>query len=86
MSACVFVACFRCLVYSLYALGCLSSSLSLIYICAFADQKKKLVNMEGVMLDNQESISEEVLGFFGKLYNVGEEDLWQLEGLDWSLI
>ena len=42
--------------------------------------------MEGVMLDNQESISEEVLGFFGKLYNVGEEDLWQLEGLDWSLI
>lgn len=47
---------------------------------------KSLVNMEGVMLDNQESISEEVLGVFGKLYNVGEEDLWQLEGLDWSLI
>ena len=29
------------LVYSLYALGCLSSSLSLIYLCAFAYQKKK---------------------------------------------
>ena len=56
-----------------------------IYLC-FCLSKKKLVNMEGVMLDNQESISEEVLGFFGKLYNVGEEDLWQLEGLDWSLI
>ena len=37
---------------------------------------KSLVDKERVTLDNQESVLEEVLGFFHKLYSRVGENLW----------
>ena len=47
---------------------------------------KSLVLEDGVVLDNIESISEEIKHHFGKLFYKPSEGSWRIEGLDWSLI
>ena len=47
---------------------------------------KSLVLEDGVVLDNIESISEEIKHHFGKLFSKPSESHWRIEGLDWSLV
>lgn len=46
----------------------------------------KVLENEGVILDNTDSILAEILHFFGKLYASSLEGPWRLQGLDWSPI
>lgn len=41
---------------------------------------------DGVVLDNQDNMLEEILNFFGKLYNISNKDSYKFEGLDCTLI
>ncbi|WKA00162.1 hypothetical protein VitviT2T_018548 [Vitis vinifera] len=47
---------------------------------------KVLENERGVVLNNSESITEEILHYFEKLYSSHIGEPWRVEGLDWSLI
>ena len=45
-----------------------------------------LENERGLVLDNSESITEEILLYFKKLYLCHPGESWRVEGIDWSLI
>ncbi|RVW53977.1 LINE-1 retrotransposable element ORF2 protein [Vitis vinifera] len=47
---------------------------------------KVLENERGLVLNNSESITEEILLYFEKLYASPTGESWRAEGLDWSLI
>ncbi|KAJ9691416.1 hypothetical protein PVL29_013559 [Vitis rotundifolia] len=47
---------------------------------------KVLENERGVVLNNSESIKEEILHYFEKLYSGHTSEPWRVESLDWSLI
>ena len=47
---------------------------------------KFLENERGLVLDNSESITEEILLYFKKLYLSPPGELWRVEGIDWSPI
>ena len=47
---------------------------------------KSLVSEDGVILDNVESILEEIKHYFGKLFSKLSSGSWRIEGLDWSPI
>ena len=47
---------------------------------------KILENDRGLVLDNIDSISEEILHFFEKLYSSPPKESWRVKGLDWSPI
>ena len=47
---------------------------------------KVLENERGLVLNNSESITEEILLYFEKLYASPTGESWRVEGLDWSLI
>ena len=47
---------------------------------------KELENESGLMLNNSESIKEEILRYFEKLYTSPSGESWRVEGLDWSPI
>ena len=47
---------------------------------------KVLENERGLVLDNSESIKEEILRYFEKLYTSPSGESWRVEGLDWSPI
>ena len=47
---------------------------------------KVLENERGLMLNNSESIKEEILRYFEKLYSSPSRESWRVEGLDWSSI
>ena len=47
---------------------------------------KALENERGLVLNNSESITEEILLYFEKLYSGPIGESWRVEGLDWSLI
>ena len=47
---------------------------------------KYLENERGLMLDNSESITEEILLYFEKLYLSPPGESWRVEGIDWSPI
>ena len=47
---------------------------------------KVLENERGVVLNNSESITEEILHYFEKLYSGHIGEPWRPEGLDWSHI
>ncbi|RVW16207.1 Transposon TX1 uncharacterized 149 kDa protein [Vitis vinifera] len=47
---------------------------------------KVLENERALMLNNSESIKEEILRYFEKLYASPSEEPWRVEGLDWSPI
>ncbi|RVW90400.1 Transposon TX1 uncharacterized 149 kDa protein [Vitis vinifera] len=47
---------------------------------------KELENESGLMLNNPESIKEEILKYFEKLYASPSGESWRVEGLDWSPI
>ena len=47
---------------------------------------KVLENEGGLELNNSESIKEETLKYFEKLYASPSGESWRVEGLDWSLI
>ncbi|RVW14640.1 Transposon TX1 uncharacterized 149 kDa protein [Vitis vinifera] len=47
---------------------------------------KELENESGLMLNNPESIKEEILRYFEKLYASPSGESWRVEGLDWSPI
>ncbi|RVW92465.1 Transposon TX1 uncharacterized 149 kDa protein [Vitis vinifera] len=47
---------------------------------------KVLENERGLVLDNSESIKEEILRYFEKLYASPSGESWRVEGLDWSPI
>ena len=47
---------------------------------------KILENERGLVLDNIDSISKEILHFFEKLYSSPPGESWRVEGLDWSPI
>ena len=47
---------------------------------------KVLENERGLVLNNSESIKEETLKYFEKLYASPSGESWRAEGLDWSLI
>ena len=47
---------------------------------------KVLENERGLVLNNAESITEEILLYFEKLYSGPIRESWRVEGLDWSLI
>ncbi|RVW92050.1 hypothetical protein CK203_037097 [Vitis vinifera] len=47
---------------------------------------KELENESGLMLNNSESIKEEILRYFEKLYASPSGEPWRVEGLDWSPI
>ncbi|KAL6327488.1 hypothetical protein AAG906_021561 [Vitis piasezkii] len=46
----------------------------------------KIANAEGLVLNNSESITEEILLYFEKLYSSPPGESWRVEGLDWSPI
>ncbi|RVW80728.1 putative mitochondrial protein [Vitis vinifera] len=46
----------------------------------------KIANAEGLVLNNSESITEEILLYFEKLYSSPPGESWRGEGLDWSPI
>ena len=46
----------------------------------------ELENESGLMLNNSESIKEEILRYFEKLYVSPLGESWRVEGLDWSPI
>ncbi|RVW39059.1 Transposon TX1 uncharacterized 149 kDa protein [Vitis vinifera] len=45
---------------------------------------KVLENERGLVLDNSESIKEEILRYFEKLYTSPSGESWRVEGLDWN--
>ena len=45
---------------------------------------KFLENKRGLVLNNSESITEEILLYFEKLYSSPPGESWRVEGLDWS--
>ncbi|RVW48032.1 hypothetical protein CK203_089187 [Vitis vinifera] len=47
---------------------------------------KELENESDLMLNNSESIKEEILRYFEKLYTSPSGEPWRVEGLDWSPI
>ncbi|RVW12505.1 hypothetical protein CK203_082431 [Vitis vinifera] len=47
---------------------------------------KELENERGLVLNNAESITEEILLYFEKLYASPTGESWSVEGLDWSPI
>ncbi|WKA03325.1 hypothetical protein VitviT2T_021440 [Vitis vinifera] len=47
---------------------------------------KVLENERGLVLDNSDSIKEEILRYFEKLYASPSGESWRVEGLDWSPI
>ena len=47
---------------------------------------KVLENERGIVLNNSESITEEILLYFEKLYASPTGESWSVEGLDWSPI
>ena len=47
---------------------------------------KVLENERGIVLNNSESIIEETLLYFEKLYSSPTGESWRVEGLDWSPI
>ncbi|KAJ9687808.1 hypothetical protein PVL29_013851 [Vitis rotundifolia] len=47
---------------------------------------KVLENERGLVLDNSESIKEEILRYFEKLYASPSGESWRVEGLEWSPI
>ncbi|KAJ9675680.1 hypothetical protein PVL29_024549 [Vitis rotundifolia] len=47
---------------------------------------KFLENERGLVLDNSESITEEILLYFKKLYSSPPGESWRVEGIDWSPI
>ncbi|RVX17353.1 hypothetical protein CK203_003781 [Vitis vinifera] len=47
---------------------------------------KELENENGQMMNNSESIKEEILRYFEKLYTSPSGESWRVEGLDWSPI
>ncbi|RVW62008.1 Transposon TX1 uncharacterized 149 kDa protein [Vitis vinifera] len=47
---------------------------------------KVLENKRGLVMDNSESIKEEILRYFEKLYASPSGESWRVEGLDWSPI
>ena len=47
---------------------------------------KVLENESGLVLNNSESITKEILLYFEKLYASPTGESWSVEGLDWSLI
>ena len=47
---------------------------------------KVLENERGLVLNNSESIKEEILRYFEKLYSSPSGEPWEVEGLDWSPI
>ena len=47
---------------------------------------KFLENERGLVLDNSESITEEILLYFKKLYMSPPGESWRVEGIDWSPI
>ena len=47
---------------------------------------KVLENERGLVLNNSESIKEETLKYFEKLYSSPFRESWRVEGLDWSPI
>ena len=47
---------------------------------------KVLENERGLVLDNSDSIKEEILRYFEKLYTSPSGESWRVEGLDWSPI
>ena len=47
---------------------------------------KLLENERGLVLDNSESITEEILLYFKNLYSSPPGESWRVEGIDWSLI
>ena len=47
---------------------------------------KILENERGLVLNNIDSITEEILLFYEKLYSSPLGESWKVEGLDWSLI
>ncbi|RVX21544.1 putative ribonuclease H protein [Vitis vinifera] len=47
---------------------------------------KLLENERGLVLDSSESITEEILLYFKKLYSCPPRESWRVEGIDWSPI
>ena len=47
---------------------------------------KVLENERGLVLDSSESITEEILLYFKKLYSCPLRETWRVEGIDWSPI
>ncbi|KAL6337229.1 hypothetical protein AAG906_036543 [Vitis piasezkii] len=47
---------------------------------------KLLENERGLVLDSSESITEEILLYFKKLYSCPPSESWRVEGIDWSPI
>ncbi|RVW12452.1 LINE-1 retrotransposable element ORF2 protein [Vitis vinifera] len=47
---------------------------------------KILENERGLVLDSSESITEEILLYFKKLYSCPTRESWRVEGIDWSPI
>ena len=47
---------------------------------------KFLENERGLVLDNSESITDEILLYFKKLYSSPPRESWRVEGIDWSPI
>ena len=47
---------------------------------------KELENERGLVLNNAERITEEILLYFEKLYTSPTGESWSVEGLDWSPI
>ena len=47
---------------------------------------KVLENERGIVLNNSESITEDILLYFEKLYASPTGESWSIEGLDWSPI
>ena len=47
---------------------------------------KFLENERGLVLDNSESITEEILLYFKKLYSSPPGESWRVKGIDWSPI
>ena len=47
---------------------------------------KILENERGLVLNNIDSITEEILLFYEKLYSSPPGESWRVEGLDWSPI
>lgn len=41
---------------------------------------KSLVFVDGALLEDQQSITKDILNFFASLYNKSIEDTWRLEG------
>ncbi|RVW47466.1 putative ribonuclease H protein [Vitis vinifera] len=62
--------------------GALSSDLAV----QRAEFHQIIENERGLVLDNSESITEEILLYFKKLYSSPPDESWRVEGIDWSPI